>query len=201
MSAGITVVGNPQEIFQYVAEVKRSVLPKLIGRSLDETMRATRKVVDQTIRQRLNLKSRVVKDSLKATRSREIGSLAAVTHQRAYFQIESYGSPIPLKDYGARAVKRGVTFKVAKGAKRKTYVRQGRAGFISEKLGGHVFVRTEPDPPGLAKARIKKVFGPSLPQYLVTSIVRKAADDVAYSKWPEVVARNANFYLRVQGRR
>ncbi len=143
-------------------------------RALERVATTARKEADQEIRQRLALKSGVVKDSLKITKYRNV----------LVVDIDAKGRPIALREWNARETRKGVTFLVAKGKARKVYRRQGRAGFVVNKFGRHVFVRTTPDPPGPGMAKVQKVFGPSIPQYFVTKIVTGRMERVAQARWP-----------------
>jgi hypothetical protein len=174
------------EVKRYANDVQKKYVPAAAGIALKRLGKTLIKEASLTFRQRLAIKAAVAKGALKAHR---IGNGMTLW-------IVATGSPIPLRDYQARAVRRsrrkkgiktythGVTFRVSRLGKRKTYMREGRPGFIIESKGGHVFVRTADDPPGEAKAPIKKVYGPSIPQYFVTKIVIAAMEKVARERWP-----------------
>jgi len=112
------------------------------------------------------------------------------------FDIVASGKPLPLREYGARMTKRGATFQVKKGTARRVYQRQGQPGFILPRFGSNVFVRTSPEPPGPPKAKIAKVYGPSIPQYFVTRFVRERMERIARERWPIEFEREVRF--RVQ---
>ena len=61
-------------------------------------------------------------------------------------------SRIPLKEFGARQTKKGVSYKISKKGKRETIT----SGFVSNKLGDHVFVRV-----GKSRLPLRKPMGPS----------------------------------------
>lgn len=174
-----------------IAQARRSLdlikteVDKAAARALERVGVTTRKEASDAIRQRLAIKAGTAKEQIKVTRP--YGS------KRLVRDIVASGKPIAIRDYGARRTKRGVTFKVTKGSKRKIYVAKGNKGFISDRFGGHVFARTEADPPGPRKGRIRKVFGPSLPQYFVTRFVRERMERVAATRWPIEFAREINF--------
>lgn len=132
-----------------------------------------RKVASQGIREKLAITAAVAK---KAITIRKSGSKLTLF-------IEASGSPIPIRDYGARAGKRGVTYRVSKGGKRKLYENKYGKGFIVDRLGGHVFVRSGPARKG-GKAPIRKVYGPSIPQYFVTRVLRDLMLKSARERWP-----------------
>lgn len=151
--------------------------------ALNRTAITARKEADQEVRKRLNLKSGTVKDALRIDKARK----------RLVVEIVASGKPIALRDYGANRTKKGVTFKVARSQPRRLYKRQGRAGFKVDKFGGHVFVRVGPNPPGRADAPIKKVYGPSIPQYFVTRFVRERMTRIAMQRFPIEFARELKF--------
>ena len=141
--------------------------------ALKRVATTVRKTASDKIRERLAIKAAVAKKAITIRRS--AGRLTMV--------IEASGSPIPIRDYDARAGKRGVTYRVAKGGARKVYQSKFGKGFIVTKAGGHVFVRVEQEGPG-RRAKIKKAFGPSVPQYFVTKIIRELLLDKAKERWP-----------------
>ena len=163
------------QVKRYSTEVQKKYVPVAAGIALKRLGNTVRNVAAVKIRERLAIRSAVAKGALKV---RRVGS------QRLAIEIVASGSPIPLRDYGASRAKKGVTFRVSRLGKRKRYMRQGRAGFIIERKGGHVFVRTEDDPPGPQKGRIKKVYGPSVPQYFVTKLIIQAMEQSARTRWP-----------------
>lgn len=162
-------------------------------RAMERVATTVRKEASTDIRSRLAIKAAIAKDQIKTTRP--YGT------QRLVRDIVASGKPIPLRDYGARTTRRGVTYKVSKQAGRKVYRAKGNAAFIIDNKGAHVFVRTEPDPPGPRKGRIRKVFGPSVPQYFVTRFIRDRMTRVVQTRWPIEFAREMNFRrLRAEGR-
>lgn len=164
-----------------IAEARRSValerkeINKAAARSLNRVATTARKVADQKMRERITLKSRVVKDAFQI--------VFPYGRDKLIRDIVVTGSPIPLRDWAARKTKSGVTFAVVKGG-RKKYRRLGRPGFIVEKIGGHVFVRTTDDPPGPQKAKIQKVFGPSLTHRFRVRAVQEAIAQSVRQRWP-----------------
>lgn len=177
-------------------QLQKRDIPKVIGRSLTRTGSSTKSRVSRLMRERVNLKKSVVDASLKMRRSAEIQSLAALRAGRSWFEVRVKGTPIPLRDFAARQTARGVTFKVAKRGQRKLYQRQMRKGFVVDKLGQHTFVRTGPNPPGPRGAPIKKVYGPSLPQFFSTKKLQRAAILHAQETWAKELTANLKNMLR-----
>lgn len=161
---------------------------KAAARALTRVAITGRKVADQTIRERVTLKSSTVKQAL---------SVRVPFGERTLVRdIVASGSAISLKEYQARQTKKGATFAVVRG-KRTAWVREGRAGFVSKRFGGHVFARVEDDPPGPAKGRIQKAFGPSITQRFRTKKVQAAIYSAVNERWPIEFAREIN-YRRVK---
>lgn len=169
-----------RQVKQYASDVQKKYVPAAAGIALKRIGVTVRKVAATKFRERLAIKAAVAKGALTAQR---IGS------DKMTMRITATGSPIPLRDYDARQTKKGVSFRVARAGKRKRYMAKGRAGFIISSKGGHVFVRTEDDPPGPQKGRIRKVYGPSIPQYFVTKAIIGAMEATARERWPIEFAR------------
>jgi len=158
---------------------------KAAARALTRTTTSARKTADQTMRQRITLKSGVVKDAFEI--------IFPFGHASLVRDLQVSGDPIPLRDWAARRTQRkGVTFAVVKG-QRKVYQRRGRKSFIVERIGGHVFVRTTADPPGPARPKIAKVFGPSLTQRFRTRQVQDAVMATIRTRWPIEFEREMNY--------
>ena len=184
----------------YLNRLEKRDLPRVIGRSLTRTGSSARTFSSRALRARINLKKSVIDAAIRIKRSNEIQNLTALGLGRAYFEIRWSGKPFPIRDFGARKTSRkGVTFQVSRKQPRKTYRRHGRLGFMVEKLGNHVFVRVTDDPPGPMKAKIKKAFGPSIPQFAITRQERDALIAHVQEFWAKEVVRNARFALQRRG--
>lgn len=170
-------------------------LARVVGRTLNRTMAHGKSMTSRFLRNRINLKKAVIDQAITTRRSREVQNMSAITIRQAWFEITWTGSPIALRDYAAREIKRGVTFKVARQGPRKLYMRNGQKAFVIEKLGGHVFVRVGPDPKGPKKAPIKKVYGPSIPQFAVTGREQRLIIEAVRKFWAAELVRNYNFAI------
>lgn len=179
----------------YLRDLERSEIPKVIGRTLNRTASSVKSRASREMRQRINLKKAVIDQAISSRRSNEIQNLTALGLGRAWFEVRYSGKPFGIRDFDARGTKKGVTFKVARVGRRKLYVRQGNKGFTVQRLGGHVFTRVGPDPPGSAKAKIKKASGPSIPQFAATKRVQ--ADLIKYAQefWARELERNIRFAI------
>jgi hypothetical protein len=156
------------------------------ARALQRVAVSVRKASDQKMRETLALPSKAVKNAL---------DIKAPAGQKTLVrEVVATGFPIPIRDYSARRTQRkGVTFKVLKGGPRKAWQVKGRKGFIIDRLGGHVFARSGEDPPGPAKAPIKKAYGPSITQRFRTKQVQGVMDATARARWPIEFEREMKF--------
>ena len=144
-------------------------------RALDRVAVTARKAADQTLRKRVTLKSAIVKNAIVV--QTPYGRLRLVR------DVEATGGAIPLREYQLTQTRSGARFAIVKGD-RKIYKRQGRTGFVVQKLGGHAFVRIEADPPGPMRPRIGKVWGPSITQRFRTKAVQDAIRRTIEERWP-----------------
>lgn len=186
----------------YLRQLETRDLPRVVGRSLTRTAATARTFSSRALRARINLKKAVIDAAIRTKRgSNEIQNLTALSLGRAYFEIRWSGKPFPIREFAARATRSGVTFQVSRRKKsRKVYKRQGRLGFMIEKLGNHVFVRVTDDPPGPIKAKIKKAFGPSIPQFAITHTERDALIAHVQKFWAREIISNARYALQRRGK-
>lgn len=168
-------------------DLDRKEVNRGAARAIQRVAVTVRKVSDQKIRETIALPSSKVKAAL---------SIAAPAGQRTLVRdVVATGDPIPIRDYGAKKTRRGVTFKVTRGGKRKVWQVQGRKGFIVDRFGGHVFTRVEDDPPGPKKGRMRKAYGPSLTHRFGTKKVQTAMDTTGRQRWPIEFDREMKFRL------
>jgi hypothetical protein len=176
-------------------DLQQREIPKVIGRTLNRTADSVRSRASRDLRQRMNLQKSVIDQAISRRRSNEIQNLTALALGRAWFEIRYSGKPFPLRDFAAKQVRSGVSFKVTKAGRRAIYLRQGRKGFLVQRLGGNVFVRTTDDPAGPQKAKIQKVFGPSIPQFAATKRVQNELIEYARDFWARELERNIRFAI------
>jgi hypothetical protein len=176
-------------------DLQQREIPKVIGRTLNRTANSVRSRASRDLRTRMNLQKSVIDKAITRRRSNEIQNLTALALGRAWFEISYSGKPFPLRDFAAKQVRSGVSFKVTKAGRRAVYLRQGRKGFLVQRLGGNVFVRTTDDPAGPQKAKIQKVFGPSIPQFAATKRVQNELIEYARDFWARELERNIRFAI------
>lgn len=152
----------------------RKRVDKAAAIALGRVATTVRKVASQGIREKLAIKAAVAKNAITIRRLQ--GKLTIF--------IEASGKPIPIRDYGARQGKRGVTYRVSKAKGRRVYQNKFGKGFALDKAGGNVFIRVQAEPKGPRRAKIVKAYGPSIPQYFVTRIIRQLLQAKARERWP-----------------
>jgi hypothetical protein len=157
----------------------RKQVDKAASIALRRVATTVRAVASRGIREKLAISAAVAKKAITIRRD----------GKKLTMFIEASGAPIPIRDYGAKLGKKGVTYRVSKGDKRKLYENKYGKGFVIEKFGGHVFIRVEPEPKGLKRlfrkrAKIVKAYGPSVPQFFVTRIIRQLLLAKARERWP-----------------
>jgi hypothetical protein len=163
----------------------RAQMPNRVAAALNRTATSVRAEAVRKIRERRALPAATVRDALTIRRAIK-GYLVA--------EIVASGKPIPLRDYSARAGKKGVTVKVSRQGGRKGPVRKfGNKAFALAKAGGHVFVRTGP-----RRLPIQKLFGPSIPGTFLRKEVLAALRTVAVTMFPKRLAEAAR-YARPRG--
>jgi len=174
MGVGLDINFPLQELLRQVDAVRRQLVPRAAKIALARVGVTVRKQASISIREKLTIKAAVAKDAIKI-RTEQGGLVLVVT---------ASGKPIALKQYQARATKRGVSYKISKARGRRIYSNKYGKSFVIAKFGNNVFIRTSSDPPGPQKAKITKVFGPSVPQYFVTRFVREKLERVAKERFP-----------------
>lgn len=185
----LTLTADTSKARAFLRDLERNEIPKVIGRTLNRTAATVKTHASREMRSRINLQKAVIDKAISSKRSNEIQNLTALGLGRAWFEIRYSGKPFGIRDFDARQVARGVTFKVSRVGSRKVYTRQGRKGFVVEKFGGHVFTRVGPG------RQIKKASGPSIPQFAATKRVQ--ADLIKYAQefWARELERNIRFAI------
>lgn len=170
-------------------EVLAALSPKTYEKALRRTMTETRRSavtsLSRAIRQEYAVKAKDAKGGMR------------VWSDGAEVFMRVSGKPLPLKRFGARQTKKGVTVKIRKDRKRKLV----RGAFIQQSLGGHVFARqlkyrrdASKEEKKLMRRRLKKLYTLSLAQMANEDTVRKTIREVA-SKFDERFRRNFDYYL------
>lgn len=144
-------------------------------RALNRTATTVRAEAVKRIRERYNLKAAAVRKQIRINRARR-GRLVS--------EVLVSGRHIPLYDFAARQVKRGVTVRVTKQRK------EVKGAFIATMPGGHVgvFVRR-----GKSRLPIRELFSISLPQAFTQKQILAALRKVAAERFDIELARELKF--------
>ena len=127
---------------------------KALRKATTKTLSATSSPqgMSQVIRKQLNVKASDLKKFLKKLKKPNRATMTSKVY------IDSTGR-LPLKHFGARQTKKGVTYKIEKQGKRKTALSAfGVKPKMIESLGGHAYRREE----GAARLPIRKLWGISV---------------------------------------
>lgn len=194
------------------AEVQRllSTLPEkhakpALVRALNKTAQNVRTSASKAIREKRTISASAVRDSIKIIRASSKNLVA---------RLHVTGRPISLKYYGAKMGAKGVTVAVTKGrGNRKLVVKDGIKAFVSDKLGGHVFVRTARNrvPAPIRRAihgskrydtrKIIQLFGPSMPRTFLNAEIRAAWEGTAKDAIVKRTGEEVRFeLLRIAGK-
>lgn len=145
--------------------------------------RAVNRVGDQVY-------TRVVRDVAKQTGAKQRRVRAVVEKKKAWassgsvYRIVARDGFMPLKDFDARQVKKGVS--AAPWGKRRIF----RGTFMVAGLGGNVFRRL-----GHRRTPIKKLWGPAIPKEMVRGETAKNAMSLIATKLPERIIHETEFEL------
>lgn len=166
-----------------------SALNRAETSALNRTSITVRKVSDQSIRKRLNLKSRDVKNSIRVNR-------ASAGNNRIGLAVRVVGIPVRTTatskpHYKGRQTAKGVTFKPFKNRGRQLI----RSAFAHENLANNrVFKRV-----GKARLPIKNIWGPTIAGEFERNRVQFDMDQA----WAENINKNLRaseaFFLRRYG--
>ncbi|MCC7200903.1 MAG: phage tail protein [Gammaproteobacteria bacterium] len=137
----------------------RKVADVALVRALNKTATSVRAEAVRIIRRGRQVKAKTVREAIAVRRANKALMVAEV--------IVS-GRPIPLRDYAARQIGRGVSVNVT--GKRKVVA----GAFQVQKIGNNVFIRQ-----GKKRLPIKKLYGPSLPSVFNADAIQKAVERMA----------------------
>ena len=169
----------------------QNLTDKAMVRALNRTAITVRAEASRRIRERYNLKSRVLKDQIRI-RNATRAELRAV--------VQASGRPIPLVEFDARRGASGATVRVSRTRKTVSHA------FIPTMKSGHrgVFLRVEKGSRQYRNTRVRKggsdlpvaeLFGPSLPQAFTSKQVMAAIVAAARQRFPKAFEQEARFYL------
>lgn len=185
--AGIKIKIDKEQLVEVEAAMTgiKNGYKKILVRSLNKTITGVRTDAVSEIRKEITPKAKIVRDTFKLQKANYVNLSASV---------KSTGWPLPLINYLARPVKRGVTFQVRQAASRSLLP----GAFIATMNSGHkgVFWRKHRDThhAGIVKRKvrygslpvryrlpIRQRYGPAVPsvmesEQVMEPILRKAGD-------------------------
>jgi len=175
----------------YYKTLPANLTEKAMVRALNRTATTVRAEAARRIRERYNLKSRVLKDQIRI-RNATKAELRAV--------VQASGRPIPLVEFDARSGATGATVRVSRVRKPVAHA------FIATMKSGHrgVFLRVEKGSRKYRNQRVRKggsdlpvaeLFGPSLPQAFTSKQVMDAIVAAARERFPKAFEQEARYYL------
>lgn len=187
----IDIKVDSRRVRQSLSQLASSLQDKAIARAVNKTAAAAKTEASREIRaQGYNIKAAAISKSLTITRANN-RTLEAV--------IVVSGRAIPLINYGARQVGKGVSVQVKNGRQIIPHA------FIATAKNGHrgVFVRV-----GRAHKKvirggraiwsglpIKELFGPSIPTATANEAVQRAMARVIKDRYPRLLAHEIKFVL------
>lgn len=128
----------------------RVLAPQAIKRAevagLNRSLRSASSLISRTVRRDIALKARTIKDSLHTTRARRSQSVPTA-------EIKVDRKAVPLKEYGAKQIRAGLSYRTSKRGGRKRI----KSGFVVGSYGLNAFLRV-----GSARGPLKMLFGPSV---------------------------------------
>lgn len=131
MTIGLNIKGDVSEVRRLFRELGPGI-DRAVVRAINKTATTVRAQAARDIQQKRNLKIGTIKQKLILARARRDRLSAAII---------ASGKPIPIREFGARQTRQGVTVKIEKGGKRQRLQRFGNKSFVIPRFGSNVFVR------------------------------------------------------------
>jgi len=181
MSLDVDVQFDTRQATRFLRLLRRPGVQDATRRALNKAGTQTRTEASKGIRKDRNLKAGLIKKQMrlrKASRSR----LRAV--------IVATGKVISLREYGAKATRKGVTVKVSKSKGRQLVP----GAFFGP--GGHVFRRE-----GKKRLPIRKLWGPSLPSAFIKDAVVSAMRSKVGKVYPRLLKHEVEREIAKAARR
>jgi hypothetical protein len=159
---------------------------KQIKIAIGKTAAKVKLAAARKLRDELKAPTKVLKKAVRIKRPKNPDALTATI-------LLSYGYPIPLKYFGAKQIKRGVTYKIDPKLKGKSVLRDA---FIVQQYRGNVFRRS-----GKQRGPLVKQFGPAPGEVYEKAGVTALAMKVAEEELPKQINERVRFLIvKAQGR-
>ena len=188
MSVSFDVRADVAQVRKMFAKLGPGV-DKATARAINKTAVSVRAKAASEVQKHRNIKISEIKNALSLQRA-----TSKARHVRLVATITARGRPIPIRLFGARLTRFGVTVLIRKGGRRQRLVRRGirsfnRPGFA----GGNVFVRE-------SKKRLPISKWPPVPG-IPTVFLQKKVVDVMQRQSASVFRRRFNEEIRYEIRR
>lgn len=173
----ITIRNNQLKKLAEAVEKAGRSLPQELATACNKTAKGMQTPISKEIRKVLAVKAGDVKKVVRQSRTaskNDIESAVAVDRTQR----------LPLRDFGARQTKAGVTYRISKQTGRKT----AKGAFIVNKLGRHVFKRKTK-----SRLPITKLFGASPWAVFIKNNMDKPVSDEAEQRLEKEINRRIQY--------
>jgi hypothetical protein len=161
----VTVKFDDAQLKAALKQFSQQGVTRAAVRALNKAATNVRAESVRIVRERRALPAKTIRDGFSIRRASPATLTSVVT---------ATGRPVPLRDYQARATKKGVTARVVRTGPRKRISHKGNKAFLIKKLGDHVFARETSK-----RLPIKKLYGPSIPTALASEAISRAIETKA----------------------
>ena len=153
-------------------------MPRELATAINATAKKVRFEAAKELKKSLKVPVRILKKVIATKSKAKADSLQAVIGLWE-------GHPIPLKYFGAKQIKRGVTYKIDPRLKGKSVLRDA---FIPTQYGGRVYRRK-----GKARGPLEQVYGPKPGDVFAQTDLIAKATAVARTELPKQIERRIRF--------
>lgn len=136
---------NEADIYRQLSVLMPQAIKRAEVSGINRAANSSRVLISKTVRRDLALKAKTVKDAMTIKRARYAQSTPEAT-------ITVDRKPQPLKNYGARQIRSGLSAKIRKRGRQKI-----KSGFIIGAYGGNAYKRETS-----ARGPLKALMGPSV---------------------------------------
>lgn len=192
----VAVAVDVRNLVDRLDKLRSNQLPRAVGTALSRSGTTVRARVQRAIREDLTLPAATVRNAIKLERSNAVDGA-----RRAYIDLRARGGPIPLRDYKGRMTRRGATYQIIKGSKRKLARAEGRIGFVvgsrrggafapAEAFGGHIFIRRD------GSRGFRRQYGPGIAIRVAGRRMRTLAGDTFRERFEVEFRRVLGEFIR-----
>ena len=166
MQSTFEIKGNGLNALMNVLTETPKQLPKELARLSNNIAKEHKKSIGREVRKFVAIKNKDILKHINQTKKATVGSYNAKLELRGAIRI-------PLKYFGARQTKKGVSYRIGKQGSRSKI--SNAFGPNIPRLGGNVWVRE-----GKSRLPIRKLYGPSvLASYLKNNLLQWSSDQLS----------------------